>query len=699
MRIQLKLFLSIVLYLCTIIFVNGQETRKSYALEPIPSWVKNYPKPVLEEAYDTNLPLVHDETQYNHSTGELYIRLFYFLYSRNSVNKINSYSFEYEPDYESVSLHKVTIHRGQKKINLGNQLHVEFFQEGKQINGKNYDIDGKIKIFFDKTQTGDLLEIVYSKKGFQPDLHKSLFFDIYFTSDNLRGKNIFRVLSAKNKPFQFVTLNTSKKPTVKTRNGIMSLEYIHTSKDDPAELDTPIWYENYPKIHLTDLKSWKEYLDLNLMNFNLEKKPSSTIVQKVNTLIDTNTPKVQQINTILNYVQENINYLEYGKIKPKQPETVINQGFGDCKSKSLLAIKMLEAINVEAWPVIVKIDGLDNRLLELPDHLFDHCVLEFVHERDTILFDATRNLQRGTIYEKYNDDFRYGFRVKKGTTKLTKLKQNNYNSTNLEVIIRTLEKEDSFQNLISEKIVFNGETANNHITVYKKYGTERLISTIKDKVFNMYRIEDHFVNFTFEDNEPKAILKIDEYDSKIDIFKRDYDNNIDEFQPKPLINLLTLIDNNASTPIFSLPDFGKTTQVFKFIHPKGANVKKDSLRYEKDWIKFSKKVTHYGDTLIATYTAEILKKELNSNRYDDVRNDIDTIKKLTIITLDNPTQDRKYYNSLYIILINVIPFVFLGIIILIVVFIVKYVKRNRQVKKLKMEIASLKDELKQQQTE
>jgi hypothetical protein len=296
--------------------------------------------------------------------------------------------------------------------------------------------------------------------------------------------------------------------------------------------------------------------------------------------------------------------------------------------------------------------------------------------------------------------------VKKGTNKLTKLTQNNYNNRDLEVIIHT-RKEGSFgigntifNNYVTKQITYSGEIANNYIAVYNKYGIDNFIQNINDEMFNNYW-DGKLLDFTYEEDEPKAILKINEHDSNDRYFDINYKKEIAEFKPFLLVNLLIIIGNKPSAPVFSLPDFGKTTQTYKFIHDGGAKIVEDSLVYEKDWIKFSKKITHQNDTLIATYTAEILKKELSSDRYNDVTNDIDFIKKATVIKFDEPkTVYKKRVRSIrHYVYSYVIPIVFLGIIILIIVCIVKYIKRKKQVKRLKAEIASLKDELKQYQTD
>jgi len=238
-----------------------------------------------------------------------------------------------------------------------------------------------------------------------------------------------------------------------------------------------------------------------------------------------------------------------------------------------------------------------------------------------------------------------------------------------------------------------------HIAVYKKYGEKDILKKTRDKMFYNYWPEDSLVSLTYKEKEPKTVIEIKEHESGRSFFDKDYENDIVNFTPDLLLNVLNISDTKSAAPFFSLPSFGKTTQTYKIIHPEVAEIADDSLVYEKDWIKFSKKIKHQNDTLVAIYTAEILKKEIDSSKYNDVRKDIDSIKKLTHIKIKD-AQSLTYQGEnkiRFFVLAYVIPIVLLGIIILIIVFIVKYIKRKKQVKRLKAEIASLKDELKQHQ--
>ena len=120
------------------------------------------------------------------------------------------------------------------------------------------------------------------------------------------------------------------------------------------------------------------------------------IKNKVELLTKGIDKKEDKIKAILDFIQRDIAYLAYGLINPKRPELTLEKQYGDCKSKSLLTIKMLECIDVAAFPVVVHTKGIDERTINSHAFIFDHEVIEFVHNGDTILFESLNfNIIRG----------------------------------------------------------------------------------------------------------------------------------------------------------------------------------------------------------------------------------------------------------------------------------------------------------------
>ena len=655
----------------------GQESKKNFAPKPAPNWIKKYPKAKLKKGFDykSDLILIHHEVQYNHEVGETYNRFFYYLRTIEGLNQIKSFYFDYAPDYEEVFVNDINIYRNNKKIALNTQLQIENEIKEKQIGGEGYDIDGKLSIYFDRTKAGDIIEITYTKKGFQPDLHGVLLSGTLKVNE-LRGKRFLRISSAKNKPLKHKSFNSSKKPRITKSNGITTLELITDQYKKQLETQTPSWYDTSTLLEVNDFTSLKEYLDLNLKNFDLDEEPSLEIRAKVKKLIRQHPTKEAQINAILNYIQGEIKYLDYEKMEPKPPGNVLRQGFGDCKSMTLLTIKMLEVIGVQSWPVIVNINGLDERWNNI--HFVnnvDHAVLEFVYKNDTLVFDATRDFQKGSIYQKYHNDFKYGFRVKEGNDKLNPLNHNYYSHTITEATIvatGTTKAEYNSSNVNLEKgattivatetseaeynslnLIFEGDVANKMNHLFHEYGIQKVYKSVyrylpTDFAFD-FNEKDLVLNYESQDNAPKSVLKIQPQKPSKSLFSSSfYGDDPGVFIPQGISKNLGILVSDKLGAYFSLPNFDEITETYKFIHPRADSIKEDSVQLKNDWIHFSKKIERIRDTLTVKYHIKILKSDLGSSRYTEVSKEINRINKKLLPIVFNKSERR--LNQDYIVL-------------------------------------------------
>ena len=77
---MLKQSILFILFLLINYHLFGQDTISKPLFEPIPDWVKMYPKPKLKGDYDyIGSPVVHYEKQYNHINGEHFSRYFFYI--------------------------------------------------------------------------------------------------------------------------------------------------------------------------------------------------------------------------------------------------------------------------------------------------------------------------------------------------------------------------------------------------------------------------------------------------------------------------------------------------------------------------------------------------------------------------------------------------------------------------------------------
>ncbi|NUS22296.1 MAG: transglutaminase family protein, partial [Mesorhizobium sp.] len=114
----------------------------------------------------------------------------------------------------------------------------------------------------------------------------------------------------------------------------------------------------------------------------------------------------------MHLVQDEIRYVSLsmgsGSYIPRDPATVIQSGFGDCKDKALLLASALQRLGVPAQVALADLDkgrALDQRLPAI--RAFDHAIVKAAIGAKIYWLDATNYLQGGNASNFWQPD--YGF--------------------------------------------------------------------------------------------------------------------------------------------------------------------------------------------------------------------------------------------------------------------------------------------------
>ena len=648
------------------------------------------------------------EEQYNNDTEESFEKYYYYVNTVKGVNKIRSFYFWYEPDFQSIQIHNVNFHRGNKIIRINSKLHVEKEIYEKQIAGDFYANDGRIKIYFEGVKQGDIIEFSYTEKGSQPDLKGSLHYQIFPFKHNLRGTNYIRILNTK--PIKTHAINWDPKIIRAKSKGLFSAEFKIETDQKIKYPTVPDWYSAKKKVYFFDKVSWSEYVNLNIENYELAKAPSIAVQEKVKIITKGIESKEEKINAILNYIQEDIHYLDYDLIEPKKSDVVLKQGVGDCKSKSLLTIKMLECLGVTSWPLIVKSDGLDERILNVySGQIFDHAVVEYELNGKSYIFDATQSPQKGNLKDKTVSDFRYGLRIKEGVNELTKLDWKSNSTVDITTVI--YENEDDLQEdqyRINSQVVLQGELANDYNWVYNTYGIEKLFDEISEDVLkNPYRRRENYEKEYFiEDDKPFSVFKFRSKNPTEKFESIHYNSEALSYAPlflKQWSEIKQLYDEDLGE-FFDLPYLEKTNYLLKTKELPWMEFTPDTVKLENDWIKYNKTSWKENDSIYAKYSIGFFKKDLDSSRYKEVVKSMDSIHKniSLILTKEKTIREDYSYEKIYrkqLYTMFTMLFVFLIVLSLLIFFIIKRrKKRKKYLEKLKNEISNLKKQLREKCT-
>ena len=128
----------------------------------------------------------------------------------------------------------------------------------------------------------------------------------------------------------------------------------------------------------------------------------------------------------LRFVQDDIRYMgiEIGvnSHKPNSPNKIFAQRFGDCKDKSYLLVTMLNAMGIQADPVLINTYDKKSITGFLPSgYAFDHCTVRATVNGKMYWFDPTISFQRGPIDQIAYPDYQAGLVVNPSTTALTSI--------------------------------------------------------------------------------------------------------------------------------------------------------------------------------------------------------------------------------------------------------------------------------------
>lgn len=516
-----------------------------------PNWVEkikynNLPNISENEISQGLLNLLSDQ-QVNEINKETFYRYVTKITENVGVQAGSSINISYDPSYQKLEIHEVKVIRNGNTIN---KLNIEDFQLiRREMSAETYIYDGSLSAITNLSdiRIDDIIDYSFTIKGFNP-VHKNHFATSFFlNSYEPIGQLNISIIT--NKKLDLKYLNT-KNIFKKSKNKYGTIYKITDKNIKPCEFEenTPSSEIILSTAYVSDYSSWKQVTNWGVKTYRVSENLSKKLLKKISAIKSTYKTEGEQINATLNFVQDEVRYLGLesgiGAYKPHSPNKVFEQRFGDCKDKSLLMVTMLNAMNIEAYPMLVN-TYLGNTILNLlPSHnLFDHCVVKVKTKKGRDLwYDTTISNQGGDFKTVTFPDYRVGLVLKKGNDtfdEITSLYDNSIEITD---------------NYVLEE-VGKGATLNT-ATIYKDSEADAMRAYFQNNSINAIKkeYENFYTNYFFgikslenpryEDDIEKNTFKTFE-NYKIDsIWELNGDNQIQAFfYPYAIINALSIPTN------------------------------------------------------------------------------------------------------------------------------------------------------------
>ena len=383
--------------------------QTAYRIGPPPPWVHplavdlSAPPPAGRVTNGYEMLLVDRQESVGLPGVERFRHVAYRLLDESAVQEYSQIELVFDPSYERLTLHAVTVVRNGRTMN---QLKADRIRVAQRETEMDYQvIDGSLSLvlLLEDVQPGDVVEYSYTRSGLNP-----VFAGHYMTRFSLEEtvplrRLEFRLLWPHDRPLFVRRYQTAVEPSM-TATGPYR-EYVWAERDVPPKVlepDLPEWYDPMAEIQLSDFASWRQVAAWGDTLFASTDPVPRALAARLARIRATHASQEERTLAALRFVQDQVRYLgvEIGvnSHRPYPPATVLQRGYGDCKDKVLLLVTMLRALGVPAWPALVSTQYAGRvRDFHPTAGVFDHAIVRADVQGRTFWLDPTELHQRGDL--------------------------------------------------------------------------------------------------------------------------------------------------------------------------------------------------------------------------------------------------------------------------------------------------------------
>lgn len=411
-----------------LIFFNPPE---DWAITHELSSIRNQEAEEAAREYETSDLVIFNSTQiYFHSdkTTTYTYQNFRQILSLEGLQNLSEYPIEFMPFHQEIIIHTILIHRNGAIINKTKESHYRTENTSREHMGEINSGYGRVTIIVKDLKIGDILEFQYSICGSNPTLsgHYATTLNIGFYHPSLRV--YFKMNAPKDKAFSFKNHGTQLTPTISQYTDDTSrVNYVYDFNPillKNHEEDLPSGHYQAPFIEISDMKSWGELYSLLQDSYKLPETLPSALLNILEDIKNAHLSISDKATACIDFVQKRIRYQTCSEplfaIRPFSIEEIIDNGFGDCKNKSLLLITMFNYFNIESYAALVNSRSPFEPANFLPkSSAFDHVIVTYCIDKEQYWIDATETYQSGKAELRYISNKGYAFIMKETSNCLT----------------------------------------------------------------------------------------------------------------------------------------------------------------------------------------------------------------------------------------------------------------------------------------
>jgi transglutaminase-like putative cysteine protease len=406
------------------------QTNNSPGFGPAPSWIENATlvagrQPPTDQLNEGIWFVLIDE-QVNRSLDQHFHRTIKQLINESGVQNGARLSFDFDPAFEQLTIHHVTIRRGTNVLDRLEKEKIKVIQQEQDLERHIFNGSLSAILFLEDVRAGDQIDYAYTVSGSNPILENHFADWVNAGSSMPIQYKRYRLLWPVGRPQPGIkNHSTDVRPMIQSHDA--TKEFLWEWHDLPPFEDedkVPAWYDAYPWLELSDFTNWAEVAAWATRLYPPAASLPPELMEKIDTWKQTIARPEDRLEAALQFVQDEIRYLGFelgpGSYRPNEPSLVFARRFGDCKDKACLLCAILRQMDITASPALVNTDSEGAILGWLPSpYAFDHVVVRAEPGGKVCWVDPTSSCQRGPLSKRYFPDYGCCLPVRPETTGLS----------------------------------------------------------------------------------------------------------------------------------------------------------------------------------------------------------------------------------------------------------------------------------------
>lgn len=399
---------------------------------PTPDWVQDVRVPTQVETIrgesGMRYLLVANQTLYEQDGSVSYHRRFAVQpRSQRSVGDAALIQFDFDPSYQKVIIHGISVLRDGERSNRLVMDDFELLHRELTLEADIYDGRRTANAVLADIRVGDIVEWDFTIVGRNPILGPDVFGEVSLGWSVPIHRAFNRVVYPKNVDLNIRTVADAPQPRKRKRRDMREL--IWDQEQVPrfvwSEL-TPTWHATLPAASFSAWHSWQEVVDWAQPIYQKSSTTGDWLQTVIKRIQAKASSPVEQALAALEIVQDEVRYfgVELGENshRPSPPAETWQRRFGDCKDKVVLLRTMLDALGIESAPALVSVDRERGIAQLVPSpYAFDHVILRVLVDGQTLWVDPTRMAQRGQLDSRSFPDYGLALPIADGVIALAEM--------------------------------------------------------------------------------------------------------------------------------------------------------------------------------------------------------------------------------------------------------------------------------------